>query len=132
AIKSTYENIKTCVKIDNKKSCHFKCTCGVKQGDQISPVLFSLYLNDLETYILYIQKTLNDVGLSNVWFQQASINLKSLDKLVKHILTDQFKQSWHANINNTNKSKNFNLFKEDTEQAPYLKILYRNDALTLF
>ena len=47
-----YENIKSCVKHNNKTSAYFPCQCGVRQGENISPLLFAIYLNDLETFLL--------------------------------------------------------------------------------
>lgn len=49
-IKSMYEDIKSCVTINNETSGLFSCSTGVQQGENLSPLLFSLYLNDLETY----------------------------------------------------------------------------------
>ena len=47
-----YENIKSCVKLDNQSSSFFASECGVRQGENLSPLLFSLYLNDLESFLL--------------------------------------------------------------------------------
>jgi hypothetical protein len=47
-----YEGIKSLVYVNNKKSMLFSCDKGVRQGENLSPVLFSLYLNDLENYLL--------------------------------------------------------------------------------
>ena len=46
-----YENIKSCVRINDETSAFFQSECGVRQGENLSPLLFSLYLNDLETFI---------------------------------------------------------------------------------
>lgn len=51
-IHSMYENIKSCVKLDSQSSSFFASECGVRQGENLSPLLFSLYLNDLETFLL--------------------------------------------------------------------------------
>ncbi|MEW8542872.1 MAG: reverse transcriptase family protein, partial [Candidatus Thiodiazotropha sp.] len=51
-IKNMYDNIKSCVSINNQTSGYFSCNIGVRQGENLSPLLFSLYLNDLETYFL--------------------------------------------------------------------------------
>ena len=46
------DNIKPCVKHNNKTSANFPCRCGVRQGVLLSPLLFAIYLNDLETFLL--------------------------------------------------------------------------------
>ena len=43
-----YENIKFKVKYDNRLSNDFTCLLGVRQGECLSPFLFSIYVNDLE------------------------------------------------------------------------------------
>lgn len=43
-----YQNIKSCVSKDDLVSMFFDSTCGVRQGENLSPILFSIYLNDLE------------------------------------------------------------------------------------
>lgn len=50
-IKNLYSNVKSCVSINNELSPFFGSYCGVRQGENLSPVLFSLYLNDLEAYL---------------------------------------------------------------------------------
>ena len=47
-IKSMYAVVKTRVKYDNKLGNEFFCSLGVRQGECLSPLLFSLFLNDLE------------------------------------------------------------------------------------
>lgn len=47
-----YENIKSCVKISGESSQFFASNCGVRQGENLSPILFSIYLNDLENFLL--------------------------------------------------------------------------------
>ena len=46
-----YNNIKSCVFLNGQKSDLFTSCQGVRQGENLSPLLFSLYLNDLETYL---------------------------------------------------------------------------------
>ena len=43
-----YENIKYRVKYENRLSDDFTCLLGVRQGECLSPFLFSMYVNDLE------------------------------------------------------------------------------------
>jgi len=51
-IKSLYNNIKSRVKYNNTLSEAFECHLGVFQGDSLSPLVFSLYVNDLEDYMV--------------------------------------------------------------------------------
>jgi hypothetical protein len=54
-----YSKIKSCITQGNEFSDFFACEVGVRQGENIFPFLFSLYLNDLE-------KFLNDNNVQNV------------------------------------------------------------------
>ena len=48
---STYSSIKSCVKIDQSTLTGlFSCNKGIRQGDGLSPVLFSSFMNDLPQY----------------------------------------------------------------------------------
>ena len=46
-----YENIKSCVKVNNEALDFFAIQCGVSQGENLFPVLFALYLNDLKPFL---------------------------------------------------------------------------------
>ena len=50
-INSMYQNIKSCVRVNGIHSPFFASLCGVRQGENLSPLLFALYLNDLELYL---------------------------------------------------------------------------------
>ena len=52
-INNLYNGIKSGISINGKDSPFFACDCGVRQGENLSPVLFAIYLNDLETYLLH-------------------------------------------------------------------------------
>ena len=45
---SMYENEKWRVKFNNAKGEAFVCFTGVHQGECLSPLLFSMFVNDLE------------------------------------------------------------------------------------
>ena len=50
-IKSMYSSIRSCVKINQKALTElFSCNKGIRQGHDLSPVLFSLFMNDLPQY----------------------------------------------------------------------------------
>ena len=50
-ILNLYNSAKSCVKVGNEISSFFPCNIGVRQGENISPLLFSLFLNDFEFHI---------------------------------------------------------------------------------
>ena len=47
-INNLYQNIRSCVMYSGKQSNSFSSYCGDRQCENLSPVLFSLFLNDLE------------------------------------------------------------------------------------
>ena len=53
-IHSLYENVKSCVKHNGLLSEYFSNTIGLFQGEVLSPILYSLYVNDCEIF-LYVK-----------------------------------------------------------------------------
>ena len=51
-IKSMYVQIKSCVFLNGEKSDFFISARGVRQGENLSPLLFSLFVNDIESEFL--------------------------------------------------------------------------------
>ena len=50
-IRDMYNNVKTCVRSCRSYSDFFECAVGLKQGEVISPLLFSLFIEDLELFL---------------------------------------------------------------------------------
>ena len=48
-----YNGIKSSVSVNEKCSPYFACDCGVRQGESLSPLLFAIYLNDLESFLIH-------------------------------------------------------------------------------
>jgi hypothetical protein len=61
-IHSLYENAKACVRLGCNSSSFFNSNVGVRQGVNLSPVLFSLFLSDLTEFLSHSYD-----GLSNVY-----------------------------------------------------------------
>ena len=51
-IKSMYSNVKARVRCGDKLTDYVNCTAGVKQGDVCSPILFSLFINELALQVI--------------------------------------------------------------------------------
>ena len=49
-IKNIYKSINSCVSVNNICSNYFPSNIGVRQGENLSSFLFSVLLNDIETY----------------------------------------------------------------------------------
>ena len=50
-IRNMYCNIKSRIITSEGTSAFFPCQTGVRQGENLSPILFSIYLNDLRHYL---------------------------------------------------------------------------------
>ena len=60
-IKNMYSSAKSCVKKDNVLSNFFTCGVGLRQGGNLSPLLFALYLNDFENTLSKVCENFHDV-----------------------------------------------------------------------
>ena len=58
-IYNLYQNIKSCISVNGSKSASFESYTGLRQGKNLSPALFSIFLNDLEPYL----QAKNDTGV---------------------------------------------------------------------
>ena len=65
-----YKGIKSCVSYNGVQSSFFSSFRGVRQGENVLPVLFALFLNDLEAFLC--DKSCNGV---NFEFQYDDITL---------------------------------------------------------
>ena len=52
-VHNMYNCIKSSISFSGLNSPFFACDLRVRQGENLSPVLFALYLNDLESYLLH-------------------------------------------------------------------------------
>ena len=51
-LKSMYANNEICIRVkSSQRSRFFTSNVGVRQGDSISPILFNLYVSDLQSYL---------------------------------------------------------------------------------
>jgi hypothetical protein len=56
---------------------------------------------------------------------------KNINKIVKQSLIYQHSQNWHANLQNSNKGRNFSIYKENIMLEQYLLKLNKSEAMQL-
>ena len=78
-IHNLYNGAKSCVKLKGKLSEYFNCNVGVRQGENLSPLLFAIFLNDFEYSISRKYNGLKELS--------KDINYLLSDDDVEHFLT---------------------------------------------
>ena len=93
---------------------------------------YNYVINDFKfAWIKHINDILNNCGFSNIFHLQNGAFNKWLVSSVKLGLVDQFRQSWHENIENSPKCINYKIFKYDLVFEKYFDILDDRDIYTL-
>ena len=82
-IYNMYQDIRSCVTVNGECSQFFNSYIGVRQGENLSPMLFSIFVNDLEKYLIENdceQLSFNDVEIAN--FLKITVLLYADDTIV--------------------------------------------------
>ena len=112
-----YEISKSCVKVSNGITDFFPIKVGVKQGDNLSPNLFKIFINDFPDYIENCpdQVLLNDKPIHCLMYADDIILLFSTAKglQAKLDILDSYCNDWCLTVNPT-KIK----YWSSTRQAP--------------
>ena len=107
-----YKNINSKITTNEGSSQFFNCNVGVSRGENLSPFLFSIFLNDLEDYL--VSKNVSSIGL-DVNTDEIHIFLKLLlllyaddtvifsddrDQLQNELnVFDDYCKKWHLTVN---------------------------------
>ena len=117
-----YQGIKSCISFNGSQSGFFPCLRGVQQGENLSPVLFALFLNDLESSIH-----------SNSW---SGINLEFVsDSLYTYLglfVLLYADDTVIFGVDATNSQKNLDIFYEYAKTWQLDINLYDNTKILIF
>ena len=107
-IKRMYTNTEFCLKINNLFTDWFHVSGGVRQGDNLSPTLFGLYINDLALHIKELNKGIK-VGpdrISILLYADDMVLLAENERDLQEMLNSMsvWMSKWRLNVNVT-KSK---------------------------
>jgi hypothetical protein len=98
--------------------CHFGPDC-FGERNKLSYLSYKpLYTLSIEenvhlVWIKYLKELFDETGNSSIWINQDIPNSNWLISSIKLRLHDQFKQGWYSLIENTQKTLNNRLFKEN-------------------
>ena len=130
-IKNMYSNIKSCVRNCHRYSDFFDCAIGLRQGEVMSPILFSLFLEDLELFLqddVNSGLNINDIMLLILLFaDDMAVFGKTPEDLQRSLdLLKVYCGNWGLNVN-TDKTK-IMVFRKRGNLKPTEKWYY-NDVL---
>ena len=108
-IKNMYENVKSCVKSCSTYSEYLSYAVGLRQGEVMSPILFSLFVEDLELFLqdgVHSGLNIEDIILILLLFaDDMAILGKSPEEIQSHLDNLYlYCNSWGLNVN-TSKTK---------------------------
>ena len=103
-IKSIYNNVKSRVKFENELSDPFTCSLGVRQGESLSPFLFSMYLNDIEEHFVLNGYEGIEIGMLKLFlllYADDIVILSETETGLQHglDLLEQYCDKWKLTVN---------------------------------
>ncbi|MCG8034648.1 MAG: endonuclease/exonuclease/phosphatase family protein, partial [Candidatus Thiodiazotropha taylori] len=103
-IKSMYTSVKSRVKYCNKLGNEFYCKLGVRQGECLSPLLFSMFLNDIEEHLVLSGLEGIDVNMFKMFLLLYADDIvlfaNSADELQEGLnMLSDYCQRWKLKIN---------------------------------
>lgn len=88
-----------------------------------------LVLNSVKLpWLKFVHKSLDNLGMSNLWLNNIATNLHFFKNLVKTRLRDQYAQEWSSCVNDSGKCLNYKMYKHTFKFEQYLDILPPNLA----
>ena len=133
-IKSIYNNVKSRVKHNGCLGEPFSSHIGVRQGECLSPFLFAMYLNDLETELATKGLAGIDIGLINIYLIMYADDIillgKTPDELQKALtILEDYCNKWKLTVN-TGKTK-IMVFRKGGRLREDLNFIYNNSQIEI-
>lgn len=133
-IKSMYNAVKSKVKHENALSEAFTCNIGVRQGECLSPFLFSMYLNDLEEELLVKGANGIDIGMIKLFLLLYADDIvlfgESPEELQNTLkLLEDYCSRWKLTVN-TSKTK-IMIFKKSGRLPANLRFTYNGAEIEI-
>ena len=134
-IKSMYSSSKSCVKINqNTLTDLFSCNKGMRQGDGLSPVLFSLFMNDLPQYFKQNKcpgVVLGNQSLNCLMYADDLLVISPSPEGLQQLLDVIHKhaQDWKLKVNT--KKSNTIIFSGNGQNKNKINFKYDNETLQI-
>jgi hypothetical protein len=133
-IRSMYQTVKSKVKVMNELSESFICDLGVRQGECLSPFLFSMFLNDLEETLLIKGVECIDIGTLNLcvllYADDLILFARSAEGLQRSLdILSEYCAKWKL-IVNTQKTK-IMIFRKAGRLPEHLHFYYNDSEIEI-
>jgi len=130
AVTSLYQNTSCCLKINNYLTPWFYTNTGVKQGDNLSPTLFSLFLNDLAVNIKNLNGgiSIGNIKVSILLYADDLVLVSENEEELQNMLNILYKWclKWQVKVN-IEKSKIVHFRKQKRKLTEFKFYLGKNE-----
>ena len=133
-LRSVYNHVKSRVKHNGSLGEPFLSHIGVRQGECLSPFLFSMYLNDLEAELATKGLVGIDIGTVNIYVLLYADDIilfgKTPDELQRALtILEEYCNKWKLTVN-TSKTK-IMIFRKGGRLSNNLNFLYKNSEIEI-
>ena len=133
-IRNMYKNVKACVSLQQGYTEFFDCAFGVRQGCQLSPFLFSFFINDIVQYLGEDNQWSISIGMIQLFILSFADDIIILDSSVVGLQKRLDKLSTYCDkwqlLVNSDKSKVI-IFRKGGRLRKYEKFYFKKDNLEI-